>query len=117
MIESKLTDLIKEIRGERPDNPTLFEELLLYIKHYKDDESVVTLRFDNGFGAVVFLEGTEGMSEDTIYTVTWLPTAKDIGDYNVTHEPLGGLTNVKYNTYEEMRSILRKIQAYERAPF
>jgi hypothetical protein len=122
MIESKLTELIKEIRGERPDNVTLFEELLFYVKDSKDNGAVITLRFDNGFGALVFLGGGEALreiSDDTIYTVTWLETANHISEYNVTHLPLGGPTNVKYTSYEELRNILRRIRDYpnEPAPF
>ena len=120
MIESKLSDLIKEIRGERPDNPTLFEELLFYVKDSKDNGAVTTLRFDNGYGAIVFTPGGEtlrGISDDMVYSVQWPAEATHISEYNVTHKPLGGPTNVKYSTYDEMRSILRKIQAYDPAPF
>lgn len=121
MIETtNLNELIKEFRGERPDNATLFEEMLFYVKDSKDNGAVTTLRFDNGFGALVFTPGGEtldGISDDTIYTVTWPETASHISDYNVTHHPLGGPTHTKYNTYEEMRAILRKIRDYEPAPF
>lgn len=120
MIEISLHELVKEIRGERPDNPTLFEEMLFFVKDSKDNGAVTTLRFDNGFGAIVFTPGGEvldGISDDTIYVVKWPSNAKHISDYSVTHEPLGGETHVKYSSYDEMRSILRKIQAYKPAPF
>lgn len=120
MIEISLHELVKEIRGERPDNATLFEEMLFFVKDSKDNGAVTTLRFDNGFGAIVFTPGGEtlrGISDDMVYVVRWPADAKDIADYNVTHEPLGGTTNVKYSSYDEMRSVLRKIQAYDPAPF
>lgn len=120
MIEISRDELIKELRGERPDNATLFEEMLFFVKDSKDNGAVTTLRFDNGFGAIVFTPGGEalqGISDDTVYSVTWPAEAKDITDYNVTHEPLGGVTNVRYADYDELRSILRKIQAYDPAPF
>ena len=120
MIEISRDELIKELRGERPDNATLFEEMLFFVKDSKDNGAVTTLRFDNGFGAIVFTPGGEtiwGISDDMVYTVTWKAEAKDITDYNVTHLPLGGPTNVKYTSYDELRTILRKIQAYDLAPF
>lgn len=120
MIEISRHELLKEIRGERPDNASLFEEMLFFVKDSKDNGAVTTLRFDNGFGAIVFTPGGEelrGISDDMVYVVTWPAEAKDITDYNVTHEPLGGVTNVRYEDYDELRSILRKIQAYDPAPF
>jgi len=120
MIEITREELIKEVRGERPDNATLFEDMLFFVKDSKDNGAVTTLRFDNGFGAMVFTPGGEaprGISDDMVYAVKWPSNAKHISDYSVTHEPLGGQTNVKYSSYEEMRSVLRKIQAYDPAPF
>lgn len=120
MIEMSKQELLKEFRGERPDNATLFEEMLFFVKDSKDNGAVTTLRFDNGFGALVFTPGGEelrGISDDMIYVVRWPAEANHISDYNVTHEPLGGPTHTKYGSYDEMRSILRKIQAYEPAPF
>ena len=122
MIEASIRDLMKEFRGERPDNATLFEEMLFYVKDTKADGAITTLRFDNGFGALVYTpkhngELFETTSGDTIYSVTWPANAEHIGDYNVTHVPLGGPTHVKYDTYDEMRAILRKIRDYDPAPF
>jgi hypothetical protein len=56
-------------------------------------------------------------SDDKIYSVTWPAEAKHLSDYSVTHYPLGGLTHLTYNSYDELRSILRKIRDYEPAPF
>ena len=122
MIESSLKDLLKEIRGERPDNATLFEEMLFYVKDTKADGAVSLLRFDNGFGAMVFTptysgEPYENMSDDHVYSITWPATAEHISDYSVTHVPLGGPTNTKYDSFDEMRAILRKIRDYETPPF
>lgn len=120
MIESSLKELLKEIRGERPDNATLFEEMLFYVKDSKDNGAVTTLRFDNGFGALVFTGGGEVMrdiSDDTIYVVSWPAEANHISDYSVTHAPLGGPTHVKYGSFDEMRAILRKVRDYDPAPF
>ena len=122
MIEISIKELLKEVRGERPDNATLFEELLFYVKDSKDNGSVTTLRFDNGFGALVFTGGGEVMrdiSDDTIYTVTWTAEAKHISDYSVTHIPLEGETHRKYTSWNEMRSILRKVRDFgtDPAPF
>ena len=118
MIELTREELIKEVRGERPDNATLFEDMLFHIKHAQDDKERgerFILRFDNGFGAVVFLDGEE--ISDTVYTVTWNSSAKSIHDYSVTHLPFNGDTNIKFSNYEEMRRALKKVRDYDPAPF
>lgn len=119
MIEMSKQELLKEFRGERPDDASLFQEMLFFVKDSKDNGAVTTLRFNNGFGALVFTPGGEelrGISDDMIYVVKWPDSAKHISDYNVTHEPLGGPTHTKYGSYDEMRSILRKIQEYDSLP-
>lgn len=123
MIESSLQGLLKEIRGERPDNATLFEEMLFYVKDTKAEGAITMMRFDNGFGAMVFTPTYSGelyeknMSDDRVYSITWPATAEHLTDYNVTHAPLQGDTNLKYGSYDEMRAILRKIRDYDPAPF
>ena len=110
MIKASLSDMMKEFRLERPDNATLFEEMLFYVKDSKREREVTILRFDNGFGAVVFLDSPE--SADVVYAVHWPDTARGLQDYNVTHEPFGGPTNQGFTTFDEMRTLLRKIRSH-----
>ena len=63
----------------------LLGELRHYVKGYHDDKYV--LRFDNGYGAVVYDEATEYPL--TAYWVRWPADAKELTDYRVASDGLG----------------------------
>ena len=90
MKEVTLSELMEDLASA--SSPLGVQELLGALRHfvkgYVDDKYV--LRFDNGYGAVVYDQGTDYPL--TAYWIKWDGEAKELTDYKVAYDGKGRST-------------------------
>lgn len=90
MKEVTLTELMSDLASTEPPLgiQRLLGELRHFVKGYHDDKYV--LRFDNGYGAVVYDQGTRHPL--TAYWIRWDGEAKELTDHKVAYDRKGNST-------------------------
>ena len=94
MKEVTLTELILDLTSSPLGIQDLLGEMRHYVKGYHEDKYV--LRFDNGYGAVVYDEGTDYPM--TAYWVRWSDDSRHLNDFSVAIDPAGRSTYTARDT-------------------
>jgi len=110
MKEVTLSELMEDLAS----TPLGAQDLLGDMRHYVKgcSENRYVLRFDNGYGAVVYDEGTDYPL--TAYWIQWDGEAKELTDYKVAIDPKGH-TSFTASTLEGLQKALKLMSIMDRA--